>query len=78
MGEFCNFPNLVKMLRDVIPEKAGFIFILDSQSNIIREETSPNEGFFNTSYRGKELFISYYISPYITFKFVAVAPLDQI
>jgi two-component system sensor histidine kinase YesM len=42
----------------------------------IPEDTKT--GFFNTSYRGRDLFISYYTSPYSGFKFVAAAPLDQI
>ncbi|MDR0386683.1 MAG: sensor histidine kinase [Treponema sp.] len=36
------------------------------------------QGFFNFPYRGKEIFVSYYTSPYSGFRFAAAAPLDQI
>jgi two-component system sensor histidine kinase YesM len=79
------------MLGEVVPNTAGCTFIMDERLNIIRQSDTAlidwlvpripagaGNGFFDLSYQGKEIFVSYYTSPYSGFTFVAASPLDQI
>ena len=45
---------------------------------LVSEIPEENSGFFDTSYEGNEIFVSYYRSQYSGFRFVAAAPLKQI
>ena len=83
--------EIAKMLYGAIPHATGTTFIIDDWGNIIRRGDdaafdswlipgipAEDDGFFETSYEGKEIFVSHHRSPYSGFRFVAAAPLKQI
>jgi two-component system sensor histidine kinase YesM len=83
--------DIARMLREVSPDGSGYAFIMDDKGSIISETgraylepliqrlpENTASGFFTVSDSGREMFVSYYTSPYSGFKFAAAAPLDQI
>ena len=66
--------NIIRSAAD-FSEQENDTALVDRLASGIPVEAA---GFFDTSYNGKELFVSYYTSPYSGFRFAAAAPLKEI
>ena len=65
--------NIIRRIGDTV-EQNDTVFV----DWLALKIPGENSGFFEASFEGQEIFVSYYRSPYSGFKFVAAAPMRQI
>lgn len=85
--------DITRMLTEVTPDSSGYTFIIDGQGNVISEKNERDdafqeiirhmppglsEGYFDFRFGARDIFASFYTSPYSGFKYVTATPLDQI
>jgi two-component system sensor histidine kinase YesM len=79
-GYTCIIDNRGNIIREAASDSTEVPDAEDALFSLLVPKIPENsgQGFFDIPYQGKEIFVSYYTSPYSGFRFAAAAPLDQI